>query len=121
MLLLTLGLLFLTDFSSHRNEKKISRSPGGDPDTFKNINEAYDVLRDPEKRRIYDEYGEDAIKEGMGAGGPGGGGMGKRVEVFFFPFFFLKRRPEKGKKKKLTLPSLFHPSLSPPPPSLSLF
>ena len=29
--------------------------PGGDSDKFKEINEAYDVLRDPEKRKIYDE------------------------------------------------------------------
>ncbi|KAF3679240.1 DnaJ protein -like protein ANJ1 [Capsicum annuum] len=42
---------------------------GGDPEKFKEIAEAYDVLRDPEKREIYAQYGEDALKEGMGAGG----------------------------------------------------
>jgi len=40
-------------------------------DKFKEASEAYDILRDPEKRQIYDQYGHEGIK-GRGFGGPQG-------------------------------------------------
>ena len=52
---------------------------------FQSIATAYGVLSDPEKRQIYDQYGEDGVENkerggdprtGGGDGGSGGGGGG---------------------------------------------
>ncbi|KAI9700502.1 MAG: Type I HSP40 co-chaperone [Bogoriella megaspora] len=49
-------------------------------DKFKNLSHAYEVLSDPQKRQIYDQYGEEGLEQG-GAGG------GMAAEDLFAQFF----------------------------------
>ncbi len=58
-------------------------------DKFKEIQKAYDVLSDPQKRAAYDQFGHAGVNGGAGFGGHGGGfgGFGDIFEDIFENMF----------------------------------
>ena len=83
---------------------------------FKEITEAYEVLRDPDKRAVYDRYGKQGLKGQPGAGFGGGFDFSDAIEVFMRDFggfsglgdLFGQRgrggsRPRKGQSLKVRL------------------
>jgi molecular chaperone DnaJ len=58
----------------------VNTEPGADT-RFKEINEAYQVLSDPQRRQAYDMFGRAGV--GGGLGGEGYGGFGDLFDAFF--------------------------------------
>tara|TARA_Y100000389_G_scaffold189512_1_gene213346 strand:+ start:3554 stop:4696 length:1143 start_codon:yes stop_codon:yes gene_type:complete len=81
---------------------------GGDPEMFKKIQAAYDVLSDPEKKEKYDNFGLEGLQED--------GGMSSKDGVDIFDMFFGRggspfgmpnmnrnRGPRKGKDTQYSI------------------
>ncbi len=59
----------------------VNKEPGAE-EKFKEINEAYGVLSDPEKKSRYDSYGHAGVDPNFGAGAGGFGGFGFGADGF---------------------------------------
>ncbi|KNE70015.1 chaperone DnaJ [Allomyces macrogynus ATCC 38327] len=72
-------------------------------DKFIKISDAYSILSDDEKRRLYDNYGEEGVKNG-GPGHHGGGGHHDPFDMFNQFFHFQHASPGEKRGPDMVVP-----------------
>lgn len=97
----------------------VSKEAGAE-DKFKEINEAYQVLSDPQKRRAYDQFGHAGVNGGgFNGGGAGFPGFEDIMEDFFSAFTGRQRtntrnggkRPRQGRDLRYDLRLTFEQAI----------
>lgn len=90
------------------------RNPGNKKaeEKFKEATEAYQILSDPQKRQLYDQYGHEGLNAG-GAGFSGASGFGDIFEDIFEDFFGRRgarsqQRPQRGSDLQYRMDILFN-------------
>lgn len=80
--------------------RRVHPDKGGDPEKFKEINEAYEVLKDENKRRRYDEVGDEGLQDAT-VGDGRHSNSGTTVDDLFDELIGLRGRSRRARTEPL--------------------